>query len=62
MKKYLGKLFVPKSTVHAVDKQQVLLVLPLLGPLSFEIRSRLQKCFRNSAHLLFIKGSILVHK
>ena len=40
-----SKLFVPKRIVHTVDKRQVLLVLPFLGPLSFEIRSRLQKYF-----------------
>ena len=47
IKKYLSKLFVPKRIVHTVHKKQVLLVLPFLGPLSFEIRSRLQKCFKN---------------
>ena len=47
IKKYLSKLFVPKRIVHTVDKKQVLLVLPFLGPLSFEIRSRLQECFKN---------------
>ena len=47
IKKYLSKLFVPKGIVHNVHKNQVLLVLPFLGPLSFEIRSRLQKCFKN---------------
>ena len=41
------KLFVRKRIVHTVDKKQVLLVLPFLGPLSFEIRSCLQKCFTN---------------
>ena len=46
-KKYLSKLLVPKRIVHTVHKKQVLLVLPILGPLSFEIRSRLQKCFKN---------------
>ena len=40
-------MFVPKRIVHTVHKKQVLLVLPFLGPLSFEIRSRLQKCFKN---------------
>ena len=47
IKKYLSKLFVPKRIFRTVDKKQVLLVLPFLGPLSFEIRSRLQKCFKN---------------
>ena len=48
IKKYLSKLFVPKGTVHAVHKKQILLVLPpCLGPLLIEIRSRLQKCFKN---------------
>ena len=46
IKKYLNKLFVPKRIIHTVDKKQVLLVLPFLGPLSFEIRSRLQKCLK----------------
>ena len=46
-KKYLSKLFVPKRIVHSVHKKQVRLVLPFLGPLSFEIRSHLQKCFKN---------------
>ena len=33
IKKYLNKLFVPKRIIHTVDKKQVLLVLPFLGPL-----------------------------
>ena len=40
-------MFVSKRIVHNVHKKQVRLVLPFLGPLSFEIRSRLQKCFKN---------------
>ena len=47
IKKYLSKLFVPKGIVDNVHRKQVLLVLPFLGTLSFEIRSRLQKCFKN---------------
>ena len=43
----LNKLFAPKKIVHTVHQKQVWLVLPFLGPLSFEIRSRLQKCFKN---------------
>ena len=46
-KKVLSKLFVPKRIVHTVDKRQVLLILPFLGPLLFEIRSHLQKFFKN---------------
>ena len=42
-----SKLFVPKRIVHTVDKRQVVLVLPFLGPLPFEIRSRLQKYFKH---------------
>ena len=45
--KYLNKLLVPKRIIHTVDKKQVLLVLLFLRPLSFEIRSRLQKCLKN---------------
>ena len=40
-------MFVPKRIVHTVHKKQVRLVLPFLGPLSFDIRSHLQKCFKN---------------
>ena len=40
-------MFFLKRIVHIVHKKQVRLVLPLLDPLSFEIRSRLQKCFKN---------------
>ena len=47
IKHYLSKLFVHKRIFHTVDKKQVLLVLPFVGPLSFEITSRLQKCFKN---------------
>ena len=36
-KKKLSKLFVPKMIIHTVDKKQILLVLPFLGPLLFEI-------------------------
>ena len=42
IKNFLSKLFVLKRINHSVD-EQVLLVLPLLGPLSFRITSRLQK-------------------
>ena len=45
--KKFSKLFVPKKIVHTVHKNQVRLILSFLGPLSFEIRSRLQKCFTN---------------
>ena len=40
-------MFFLKRIVHIVHKKQVRLVLPFLDPLSFEIRSRLQKCFKN---------------
>ena len=40
-------MFILKRIVHTVHKKQVRLVLPFLGTLSFEIRSRLQKCFKN---------------
>ena len=43
----LSKLFVPKRIIHTVDKKQILLVFHFLVPLFFEIRSRLQKCFKN---------------
>ena len=46
-KNYLKKLFVSKRISHTVDRKQALLVLPFLSPLSFEITSRLQKCFKN---------------
>ena len=45
--KYLNKLFVPKRIIHTVEEKQVLLVLPFLCPLSYEVRSRLQKCLKN---------------
>ena len=45
-KKYLSKLFVPKRIIHTVHKKQILLVLTFPCPLSFEIRSRLQKCLK----------------
>ena len=44
---FLNKLFVSKKIVHTAEKKQVLIVLPFLGPLSFEIRSRLQKCLKS---------------
>ena len=40
-------MFVSKRIFHTVHEKQVRLVLPFLDPLSFEIRSRLQKCFKN---------------
>ena len=40
-------MFVTKRIIHTVHKKQVWLVLPFLGPLSFEIGSRLEKCFKN---------------
>ena len=47
IQKYLSKLVVPKRIVHTVHKKQIRLVLPFVGPLSFEIRSCLQKCIKN---------------
>ena len=47
------KLFVAKRIVHTVDKKQVLLVLPFLGPLSFEIRF----CYKNVLKI----ASVIVH-
>ena len=44
---YLRQLLVPKRVIHTADKKKVLLVLLFLGPLSFEIRSRLQYCFKS---------------
>ena len=55
IKKYLSKLFIPKRTIHTVEKKQILLVLPFLGYLSSEIRSRLQKCFKNYIHYCSLK-------
>ena len=46
IKNYSSKLFVLNRIIRTVDKKQ-LLVLPFLGLLSFEIRSRLQKCLKN---------------
>ena len=48
-------LFVPKSAIHTVDKKQFLLVLPFLSLLSFEIRSCLQKCFKNNTPYCSLK-------
>ena len=61
LKKYLSKLFVPKRIIHTVDKKQVLLVLPFLGTLSFEIRSRLQNCLKITSfiHYYQSRGRIL---
>ena len=36
-----------KGSFTLLTKKQVLLALPFLDPLSFEIRSRLQKCFKD---------------
>ena len=47
IKNFLNKLFVSKKIVHTAEKKQVLIVLPFLGPLSFEIRSRLQKYLKS---------------
>ena len=47
IKKYLSKLFPLKRIIHTVEKMQALLVLPFLGRLSFEVRSRLQRSFKN---------------
>ena len=37
----------PKVSFTLLEKGQILLILPFLGPFSFEIRSCLQKCFKN---------------
>ena len=46
-KNILSKLFVPKRIVPTVHKKHVQSILLFLGPLSFKIKSRLQKCFKN---------------
>ena len=43
------------TVVHTVNKKEVLLVLLFLGPLSFAIRSRLQKCFKNYSSYCSLK-------
>ena len=58
-------MFVPKRIVHTVDTKEVLLVLPFLGPLSFEIRSRLQKCVKNFIPYISLKvvyQSVLIRR
>ena len=55
LKKYLSKLFVPKRIAHTVHKKHVLLVLPFLGPLSFEIRSCSQMCLKNYISCCLLK-------
>ena len=51
IRQFLQKLYVPKKVEHTVNKKQLLLVLPYLGALSFQVRSRLQSCIKN--HLPF---------
>ena len=58
-KKYLSKLFVPKRIIHTVHKKQILLVLTFPCPLSFEIRSRLQKCFKS--YIAFCSLKVVYH-
>ena len=40
-------MFVHERIIYIVDKKQVLLALPFLDRLSFEIRLLLQKCFKD---------------
>ena len=47
IKNILSKLFVPKRIVPTVHKKHVQSILLFLGTLSFKIKSRLQKCFKN---------------
>ena len=55
IKNYLSKLLGPKTVTHPIDKKQIVLVLTYLGSLSFEIRSRLQRCFNNYIPFFSIK-------
>ena len=44
---FFDKLYVTKKNYQTVEKNQLLIILPFLGHLSFETRNRLYSCIRN---------------
>ena len=47
IKTFFDKLYITKKIYQTVEKKQLLIILPLLGHLSFETRNRLNSCIRN---------------
>ena len=47
IKKFFDKLYIIKKIYQTAEKKQLLIILPLLGHLSFETRNRLNSCIRN---------------
>ena len=47
IKKFSNKLCITKKNYQTVEKKQLLIILPFLGYLSFQTRSRLNSCIRN---------------
>ena len=45
--KIFCKLYITKKNYQMVEKNQLLIILPFLGHLSFETRNRLNSCIRN---------------
>ena len=48
LKCFLDKLYSPKEVVTTVPRKEVLLVLPFLGKVSLQVRTRLERLFSNS--------------
>ena len=49
IKNFLSKLHVPKVAEMTASKKELILVLPYVGQLSFEIRNRIQCCLSRNA-------------
>ena len=47
IKNFLNKIHAPKKTVATVPKKEICIMLPFLGPLSLQIRTRIRKLFAN---------------
>ena len=48
VKTFLNKIYVPKRILITVPKKDVLIVLPLLGQFSLNLRSKLYNCFNKT--------------
>lgn len=46
MKQYLDKLYVTKIVYDSLEKKQLLIVLPFLGELSYDVRKQFQNLLK----------------
>ena len=57
IKKFSNKLYIIKNNYQTFEKKQLLIILPVLGYLSFETRRRLNSCIRNQLSFCSLRNA-----